>query len=113
MDRLIKAKADGKYQEIVALGTLRFLDFARLQLKKGEKHAGETGEREYVFDIFSGTASVSVESVRGRKQVFPRAGARAEVFSGPPAMIYLPPHSSYEITVFSEAFDTGVFSAPA
>jgi 5-deoxy-glucuronate isomerase len=113
MDRLIKAKANGKYQEIVPAGTLRFLDFARLQLKKGETHAGETSEREYVFDIFSGTASVSVESVRGRKQVFPRAGTRADVFSGPPVMIYLPPHSSFEMTVLSDSLDVGVFSTPA
>ena len=113
MDRHIKAKANGKYQEIVSPGTMRFLDFARLQLRSGEKHAAETGEREYAFDIFSGTASISVESVLGRKQVFPRAGTRPDVFSGPPVMLYLPPHSSFEITADSEALDVGVFSAPA
>ncbi len=113
MDRHIKAKANGTYLEIVPTGSLRLLDFARLQLKKGEKHAGETGEREYVFDIFSGAASVFVESLLGRKQVFPHAGARPDVFSGPPVMIYLPRHSSFEMTVLSESLDAGVFSAPA
>ncbi len=113
MERHIKAKATGKYQEIVAPGSMRFLDFARLQMKKGESHSGATVEREYVLDIFSGTASITIESVRGRKQVYPRAGERADVFSGPPVMLYLPPHSTYEITAASDALDVGIFSAPA
>jgi 5-deoxy-glucuronate isomerase len=112
MDRHIKAKANGKYQQIVASGTLRFLDFARLQLRSGGKYSAETGEREYVLDIFSGAAAISVESVRGRNQVFPRAGARPDVFSGPPVMVYVPPHSRYEIAAVSEALDAGIFSAP-
>ena len=61
MERHIKSRPDGTYQEIVRPGTLRFLDFARLRLNKGEKHAGATAARECVLDIFSGTASVSVE----------------------------------------------------
>jgi 5-deoxy-glucuronate isomerase len=113
MERHIKAKANGKYQQIIAPGTMRFLDFGRLQLKNGEKHSATTGEREYVLDIFSGTASISVESVRGRKQVFPRAGTRDDVFSGPPVMVFIPPQSSYEITAASEALDVGIFSSPA
>ena len=57
MERHIKARADGKHQQIVAPGVMKFLDFARVQLKNGETHSGKTGDREYVLDIFSGTAS--------------------------------------------------------
>ena len=113
MERHIKAKLNEKYQQIIAPGTMRFLDFARLQLKKGEQHSGTTGDREYALDIFSGTASISVESVRGRNQVFPNAGGRSDVFSGPPVVVYIPPQSSFEITAVSESLDVGIFGAPA
>lgn len=113
MERLIKAKANGKYQQIVAPGTMRFLDFGRLQLKNGEKYSATTGEREYALDILSGTASISVESASGGKQVFPHAGVRPDVFSGPPVVVYVPPQSSFEVTAVSGALDVGVFSSPA
>ncbi len=113
MDRLIKSKLDGTYHPIVSPGTMRFLDFARLRLRKGERHARATGERESVLDIFSGTASVVVESPAGRKQVFPKAGGRADVFSGPPVMLYIPPQLTYEIVANTETLDVGIFSAPS
>lgn len=113
MERHIKAKANGNYRQIVAPGTLRFLDFGRLQLKKGEKHSAKTGDREYVLDVFSGTASVSVNSETGQNQDFPKAGGRTDVFSGPPVMVYVPVHSSFEITATSDTLDLGIFSAPS
>ncbi len=113
MQRHIKARQDDKYQEIVRPGTMRFLDFARLQLKRGERHTGKTGEREYVLDFFSGTASVTVQGPAGNEQMFSKAGGRADVFSGPPAMLYIPPRSSYEILAGTEALDVGIFSAPS
>ncbi|PYV24138.1 MAG: hypothetical protein DMG27_13705 [Acidobacteria bacterium] len=127
MERHIKARPDGNYQEIVRPGTLRFLDFARLRLNKGEKHSRVTGPRECVLDIFSGTASVSIESAgnadpargsaarqaAGKKQDFLSVGSRADVFSGPPVMLYIPPQSTYEIASQSGGLDLGVFSAPS
>src|SRR6266516_3482729 len=68
MERHIKARPDGNYQEIVRPGTMHFLDFARLQLRKGEKHSRSTERRECVLDIFSGTASVSIEGNAGAKK---------------------------------------------
>ena len=73
MERHIKAKPDGMYQAIVAPGIMKFLDFARLQLKNGESHSGKTGDREYVLDLFSGTASISIDSGKGEKQVYENA----------------------------------------
>jgi len=114
MERHIKARPDGNYQEIVRPGTMHFLDFARLQLRKGEKHSRSTERRECVLDIFSGTASVSIEGNAGAKKYdFPKAGERADVFSGPPVMLYVPPQSTYEITAVSGSLDAGIFSAPA
>ncbi len=113
MDRLIKARRDGKVQEIVRPGALRFLDFTRLRFEKGERHSGATGWRECVLDVFSGTASVGIENRSGRKQSFGNVGSRADVFSGPPVMLYVPPQSRYEIVATTADFDAGIFSAPA
>src|SRR6266699_3744314 len=115
MERHIKSRPDGTYQQIVRPGTLRFLDFARLRLNEGGKHAGNTAARECVLDIFSGTASVSVErseparseakrnadpaqgsaarqtttrrDAAAKGQQFARVGSRTDVFSGPPVML--------------------------
>jgi len=113
MERLLKARAAGGFQQIVPPGVLRFLDFARLNLAKGQKYSGKAQRREYVLDIFSGLATVTVETGDGEQQVFSNVGGRADAFSGPPAMIYWPPNSSYEIRAESEGLDTGLFSAPS
>ncbi len=113
MERLIKSKHDGQYQQIVKPGTLRYLDFARLQLAKGAHYSGSARTQESVLDFFSGTASVSIETGGGRKQNFSKVGGRADVFSSPPVMLYIPPNASYEITADSEAIDVGIFSAPS
>ena len=102
MERHIKARADGKFQQIVEPGIMKFLDFARAQLNSGETHSGKTGDREYVLDIFSGTATISIESSKGEKQVYENAGGRADVFSGPPVMVYVPVQSSFEIKATSD-----------
>lgn len=112
MERHIKSRRDGNFQQIVPTGTMRFLDFARLQLQTGERHTAKTGGREYVFDFFSGTASMTVE-IGGKKQTFGKAGDRSDVFSGPPVMVYVPPQAAYEIMATSERLDAGVFSAPS
>jgi 5-deoxy-glucuronate isomerase len=113
MNRLIKAKAQTGFQQIVPPATLRFLDFARLQLPKGEQHSAEARERECVLDVFSGTATITVATPGRQTLVFSNVGARANVFSGPPVMVYVPPQSSYEITAASDTFEAGIFSAPS
>ncbi len=113
MNRHIKAQHDGQFQQIVHPGILRFLDFSRLQLRKGERHSATTGAREYVFDLFSGTASITIEDARGKKSAFERAGGRADVFSGPPEMVYIAPKCKYVVVATSDALDVGIFSAPS
>ena len=113
MDRLIKAQPKNTFHQIVAPGTLRFLDFARLRLESGEKYSAETGAREYVLDFFAGSASVEVEGPGRYEQAFLQSGGRADVFAGPPTMLYVPPRSTFEIFTDSEAVDLGIFSAPS
>ncbi|HEV2417180.1 MAG TPA: 5-deoxy-glucuronate isomerase [Terriglobia bacterium] len=109
MERLIKKNGHEKFAQIVAPGAMRFLDFARLQLEKGERHSLETGSREAVLDIFGGKVSVTVEHPGG-KTSYSGAGERADVFSGAPAMIYIPPKSRYEVVADTKA-DVGIFTA--
>jgi len=112
MNRLIKACKNGKLQHVVARGSMRFLEFSTLQLDQGELHSLQTGAREYVLDIFSGTVSLSI-SITGRcKQKYCSIGKRAGVFSGPPVMSYIPPNSRVEIKADSAA-ELGIFSAPS
>jgi 5-deoxy-glucuronate isomerase len=112
MNRHIKASRNGPYQEIVPVGVMRFLDFARLGLAQGEKYSGKTGGREAVLDFFSGTALVAVRAAGGKDHTFSAVGTRADVFSGPPQMVYIPPQSSYEITAAAPA-DIGIFTSPS
>lgn len=113
MNRHIKSRCGNGYQPIVAPGTMRFLDFARLELAKGEKYSGDTGERELVVDIFGGLAKVTIETSSGERATYESAGAREDVFSGPPAMVYIPIHSSFSVEAISPQFGAGLFTAPA
>lgn len=90
---------------------MRYLDFARLRLEKGQRSAHTTHSREAVLDIFSGVVSVTVEYAGGNAE-FTRVGGRADVFSGPPVMIYIPFGSRYEV-VAEEPADVGIFGAPS
>jgi 5-deoxy-D-glucuronate isomerase len=84
MDRLIKSRKNGRFQQIVEPGTMRFLDFATLQLDQGECHSFQTGAREYVLDICSGTVTLKINAVGHSKKIYSKVGRRADVFSGPP-----------------------------
>ncbi|MDR3676473.1 MAG: 5-deoxy-glucuronate isomerase, partial [Acidobacteriota bacterium] len=112
MDRLIKARKNGKFQQIVAPGTMRFLDFATLQLEKGERHSLQTGDREYVLDIFSGLVTLTISTVGRSKEIYSKAGKREDVFSGAPVMSFIPPNSQLEIKADSAAA-LGIFSSPS
>lgn len=113
MKRHIKSRPGGRHDVIVPTGTMQFLDFARLMLGRGEKHSGSTGARELVLDIFGGRAKVTIENAGGHREVYESAGAREDVFSGPPAMVYIPIQSKFTIESISDGFDAGLFSAPA
>jgi 5-deoxy-glucuronate isomerase len=112
MDRLIKARKNGKFRQVVAPGVMRFLDFATLQLDQGERHNFQSGGREYVLDVFSGSVTLTISSVGHSKEIYSRIGKRADVFAGPPVMSYIPPNSEVQIKADSAA-KLGIFSAPS
>jgi len=112
LDRLIKARKNGKFRQIVEPGTLRFLEFATLQLEQGERHSLETGFREHLLDVFSGTITLTINTEGHSKEIYSKIGIRTDVFSGPPVMSYIPPSSQVEIKADSAA-DLGIFSAPS
>jgi 5-deoxy-glucuronate isomerase len=112
MKRLIKAGKREGFQQIVAPGVMRFLDFASLRMDRGDCHPLQTGDREYVLDIFSGTIALTINTLGRSEQTYRNIGKRNDVFSGPPVMTYIPPDSQIEIRVESEAH-VGIFSAPS
>lgn len=111
MERHINWQSGGQYTPIVKPGTMRFLDFGRLELREGEKYSAKAGEREYVLDFFSGTAAVEVDASGGRNKRFDSVGGRKNVFSGPPVMLYIPPRHSFTVSAATSRLDVGIFSA--
>lgn len=111
MERHIKNENRSGYHEIVAPGIMRYLDFARLRLEEGRRSTHETKSREVVLDVFSGSISVTVEYAGGKAE-FTKVGGRADVFSGPPVMVYIPFGSRYEVLA-EESADVGIFGAPS
>ena len=112
MERLIKARKNGKFQQIVPPGVMRFLEFSTLRLEKGDRHTLSTGARELVLDLFAGSITLVVRTVGRSKEIYSRIGKRADVFSGPPVMSYIPPDSQVEIKAESQA-EMELFSAPS
>ena len=114
MERVIKSKALARnFEHVVPPGGLRFLDFARLELKPGESNQGKSEARELVVDIFTGDGTATVKNKARKDFEFQVSAGRPDVFSGPPGMIYIPPQAEYKITGGKEKLDTGIFSAPS
>jgi 5-deoxy-glucuronate isomerase len=112
MDRLIKGRKNGKFQQVVPPGAMRFIDSATLLLEKGDRHAWNTVDREYVVDIFSGSITLVIRTVGRAKDIYSKVGKRPDVFSGAPVMSYIPPNSQVELKGEAEA-EVGIFSAPS
>lgn len=87
--------------------TCRLLSFAKLSLNAGETYAGDTGTREQLLVVLSGTARVEVNG-----QVFGAVGGRASVFAGLPHSVYLPRDATYRVTARS-TLEAALPSAPS
>lgn len=98
--------------DVLPAGVLRFLEFTLLSLADGEAYSGSTGNRECMLDVFSGIASVEVET-GGSKETFHKVGGRSNVFSGPPCVLYIPPQCVFHLRSTSQTFRAGLFSSPA
>src|SRR5229473_1982510 len=76
------------------------LGFAARLMKRGEEWEAESGEFEYGLVVLGGVCSV--RSSRGE---WPVAGRRADVFSGMPYGLYLPPKTSFRVKAESDRVD--------
>jgi 5-deoxy-glucuronate isomerase len=72
------------------------LDFALLRLDKDQTWQGSTDNRECVAVILGGKATIAADS-----QTFTRIGKRANVFGGKPFAVYIPPHTSFQVSAHS------------
>ena len=70
-----------------------YLNFQVCRLAVGESQSGETGENELGMVVLGGRCSVS--SSHGN---WSEIGGRANVFSGMPYALYLPPHSRFTVS---------------
>ncbi|HUV04009.1 MAG TPA: 5-deoxy-glucuronate isomerase [Armatimonadota bacterium] len=111
---LLKAKARPEgYTKILGRGEmgLKHLEFGLLSLSSGE-WSGRTGKCECGLDIHSGILSLEIGSPAGDRR-HERLGSRKNAFDGLPTSAYLPPGSSYRISVVEGPVEIAVFSAAA
>ena len=85
----------------------KLLDFEFIKLEAGEKHGGESGDRELLAVILGGKASFEV----GGKH-FEKVGGRPNVFNGKPHSVYIPAKIKYSI-VADSAVEIALPSAPS
>ena len=93
----------GVYQSIMREEAgWQYLNFQARLMKQGETWKGETGNCEYGIILLSG--NYSVKSDKGNWKT---VNGRKDVFSGIAHTLYLPRHTSFELTAESEVLDIG------
>ena len=94
----------GVYQRVTREeANWQFLNFEARLMKKGEVWKGETGDNEYGIILLSG--NYSVQSDKGSWKT---VNGRTSVFTGIAHSLYLPRHTSFELTADSDMLDLGV-----
>jgi len=79
-----------------------FLNFEARLMTKGEVWKGETGDNEYGIILLSGNYSVTTD-----KGSWQTVNGRTSVFSGIAHSLYLPRHTTFELTAESDILDIG------
>lgn len=99
---LAKPSAEfGVYQNITKEEAgWQYLNFQARLMKKNETWKGETGDNEYAIILLSG--NYSVKSDKGNWET---VNGRKDVFSGIAHTLYLPRHTSFELSAESELLD--------
>jgi 5-deoxy-glucuronate isomerase len=90
---------------------LKLLEFGRICLDVGESCRGATDHREACLNILSGRADVEISGRAFDSVRYPGVGERKDVFSGNPALVYLPRDSEYAIEAVAGPLDIAVFHA--
>ena len=92
---------DGIYQSVTREEAgWQYLNFQARLMKQAETWIGDTGENEYGIILLSG--NYSVKSNKGHWKTI---NGRKDVFSGIAHTLYLPMHTTFEITAESEMLD--------
>src|SRR3954469_20279720 len=84
-----------------------YVGFSTRKLAHGGAAEFETGEREFCIVVLAGRVQVSADGFESGV-----IGERADVFSGLPWSVYLPPHMRAKVQAESEA-EIALCSAPA
>jgi len=91
----------GIYQQVLREEAgWEFLNFEARKIKKGETWKGNTGENEYGIILLGG--NYSIKSDKGSWETL---DGRKDVFSGIAHTLYLPRHTTFELTAESEWLD--------
>lgn len=92
---------------------LSYIELGRLYLSApGSSYTGHTGDREAACNILSGTVNLTVTLKDGTVLSYEKVGSRKSMFSGSPAMVYLPRQASYTFTLVKGPFDAAVYHSP-
>ena len=92
---------------------LQKLEFGLVRLShEGLPYANHSGTQEIALVLLHGSGRVEVESGANEPITYELAGRR-DVFIEMATMVYRPPETGYRIISHSEAFEAGVFKAPA
>ncbi len=91
---------------------LRFLEFFILNLDlQHPSYSGDTRDREYTLDFFSGSSAIEGTTADGKQFQFLGVGGRDSAFTGPPEMVYLPAGCHFTVRSAGRS-KIGIFTAP-
>ncbi len=103
-----KAAADGVLHDITPESAgWTYVGFSTRKLAAGAKAAFETGDKEVCLVVLAGRVRVTAEGFDSGL-----VGERADVFSGLPWSVYLPPHVSAHVAAEGDA-EIAICTAPA
>ena len=93
--------SEGVYQRILSEDTgWEYLNFEARVMRKGETWSHHTGENEYGIILLGGDYEVTSD-----KGTWRTGNGRKDVFSGIAHTLYLPRHTSFQLTAESELLD--------
>ena len=92
---------------------LRWLGLGRLSLgAEGACYSSHSQGDEMGIDILGGVCQVSLKGSWGEAR-YPQVGQRADPFSGPPSMVYVPRGTEVTITCLSAPLSAALVRAPS
>ncbi len=92
---------------------LRYLALERLLLStKGATYVAHTQTHEMVIDLLGGVCALTLKGERGDTR-YEKVGQRANPFSGPPTMVYIPRNTEVAIKCLISPLNAVIVRAPS